>query len=382
MDIDVNVKINQMLVLEQKIVLETLAKSVAKPGCRFLEIGSWCGDSTVILGKIAQKYGGHLFCVDGWKGSVGTELDEIASKVDVFSIFWNRICEEGLEDVVVPIRTRSDIAAEILKENTFDFIFIDGDHRYDSVLQDIKLYVSLVNKDGGILCGHDCEGYISDYDSGFLESGKDLDFHETVHCGVVLAVGFVFEDYSINHSIWSIRVNGMDWEPTNLKYEGIKDKRQVIPPLIGFTKNYNVLRYGRLIYAVPHSLAAFDITDEESRKLPGMIKGESESEIERLLGEKICHDDAPLLLETYKNYNMVWYGNHTHAISQFLGPLDLTRLEERVVKEYIKQGKYVIADSVNEAKSRVDAIEKKPSRVLRRSLRNIYHFLKHGISAK
>ena len=70
---------------------------------------------------------------------------------------------------------------------------------------------------GGILCGHDCEGRISDYDMDFLQAGKDLDYYETVHCGVVLAVGSIFQKYSINYSMWSVRAKGQnEWEPTNL----------------------------------------------------------------------------------------------------------------------------------------------------------------------
>ena len=180
-------------------------------------MGSWCGDSSLILGKIAKENNGHLFCVDWWKGNVGIELEDIASKVDVYSYFWKRMCDEGLEDVVVPIRARSDVAAEILKEHTFDFVFIDADHRYEAVMQDIKSYSHLVKMNGGILCGHDCEGRISDYDMDFLQAGKDLDYYETVHCGVVLAVGSIFQKYSINYSMWGVRAKGQnEWEPTNL----------------------------------------------------------------------------------------------------------------------------------------------------------------------
>jgi len=43
-----------------------------------------------------------------------------------------------------------------------------------------------------------------------------------VHCGVVLAVGSMFEGYSVNYGIWSVQArdqNG-DWEPTSLVFLG------------------------------------------------------------------------------------------------------------------------------------------------------------------
>jgi len=352
-----DIKQQQIPSEDQKIILCTLAESVSRPGCKFLEVGSWCGDSTIILGNVAKKYGGHLFCVDWWRGNVGIDLEEIASKVDVFSYFWNRIRSEGLEDVVIPIRGRSDIASGILKENLFDLIFIDGDHRYEGVLKDIQQYAPLVSRNRGILCGHDCEGRISDYDREFLEFGKDRDFYESVHCGVVLAVGSIFKDYSINYSIWSVKAAGQDgWEPINLTLHGIKDKRQPPPPPIAFSKNYLLLRYGRLVYAVPRYLTNFDITEEEELNRPEIIRGETKQELEKLLCERMSYSSPPELLESYKGYNFVKYDSRIYALSMSLGPLDISLIEENILKDYQNAGKCVIASNLSEAKHLVNQI--------------------------
>lgn len=201
--------------IEQRIVLHLLAESVQRDRCKFLEIGSWCGDSTVIFGKVAKKVGSHLFCIDWWKGNPNTELEKIASTRDIFSLFWNRICREGLEDVVIPIRGRSEVISRILKNRVFDLVFIDGDHRYENMLRDIKMYAPLVRKNG-ILCGHDCEGRIDDFEMSFLKLGKDRDYYEGVHCGVVLAVGSTFKNYSLDYGIWSVQATGQGsgWKPT------------------------------------------------------------------------------------------------------------------------------------------------------------------------
>jgi cephalosporin hydroxylase len=45
-------------------------------------------------------------------------------------------------------------AKEILKGNKIDFLFIDGDHRYEAIKEDYNLYSSLVRQ-GGIIAFHD-----------------------------------------------------------------------------------------------------------------------------------------------------------------------------------------------------------------------------------
>ena len=129
---------------EQKIVLKTLAESVGKPSLKFLEVGNWLGESTLVLAEVAKQHFGKLYCVDWWKGNVGTDLETIATKEDIFTLFWKRICDEGFEDIVVPIRGSSDTAAKILKDQAFDLVFIDGDHRFDQTLRDIKNYAAFV----------------------------------------------------------------------------------------------------------------------------------------------------------------------------------------------------------------------------------------------
>ena len=273
------IKRKQMAAAEQAVVLSTFAEQVAYPGCRLLEIGTWCGDSAVVLGAVAKRYGGHLYCIDWWKGNVGTDLERIAGEQDVFSVFWQRVREEGLEDTIIPIRGRSDDVAAILADGKFDLIYIDGDHRFEGIVKDIDNFAPLV-RDGGILCGDDCEGRLSDFDPEFLEEGSTRDFTESVHCGVVLAVGNSFKNCSIDYNIWSVRKTGAEWEPTDLIFPGIMKKRQFPPPLIGSFQNYNILRYGRSVYAVPHGLAV-DITDEAARRHPEILTAYSVADLHR-----------------------------------------------------------------------------------------------------
>ena len=335
----------------QKLILRTLAESVAKPGSKFLEVGSWCGDSTMEIGSVVKEKGGILFCVDWWKGSMDTYLEKVAMTGDVFSYFWNRIRRAGLEDVVVPIRANSGVAHQALIREGFDFVFIDGDHRYEGVSNDIKNYAPLVKK-GGILCGHDCEGRLEDYDAEFLAAGKDVDCMESVHCGVVLAVNSVFDDFSLNHSIWSVRLplDGGKWTPAGVEFPGLNYKRQLAPPPIGSTRNYILLRYGSFVYALPHNAANIDITEETVRDAEGVLKGKTMHEVEGLTGEKIVYTPLPSFLGSYRTYNFIQFKGVFYAIAQSLGALDMNNLTDAEIRRFRNEKSMIAAESLLEAK--------------------------------
>ena len=62
---------------------------------------------------------------------------------------------------IKPHRSRVDIiakpsveAAKKIKDQSVDVVFIDADHAYESVIQDVLAWCSKVKR-GGLLCGHD-----------------------------------------------------------------------------------------------------------------------------------------------------------------------------------------------------------------------------------
>jgi len=128
-----------------------------------LEIGSYCGKSTVCLGLACQRSGGTLFALDHHRGSEEHQVGEMfhdpdlydsgAAVMDSFREFRRNIRAAGLEDVVVPIVAGSAAAAR--HWNTpLGMVFIDGGHSLEAALADYRCWALHVVR-GGILAIHD-----------------------------------------------------------------------------------------------------------------------------------------------------------------------------------------------------------------------------------
>ncbi len=113
------------------------AGSQAAGGATFVEIGAWCGKSTVYLGAAAEETGAVLFSVDHHHGSeenqVGWEhhdrdlVDPVSGLIDTLP-FWRRTVDDaGLGGSVVGVVGDSPIVASRW-HGPVDLCFIDGGH--------------------------------------------------------------------------------------------------------------------------------------------------------------------------------------------------------------------------------------------------------------
>lgn len=120
-----------------------------------VEVGCWRGRSTRAL---ADHCRGTVYAVDPWRGPYFHE-DGRTHKIntDVYDEFRINLADHIESGRVVPIQRTSFEAWTLLVDRfggAFDFVFLDGDHRYDTVVAEIEQY-RLLLKDGGILAGHD-----------------------------------------------------------------------------------------------------------------------------------------------------------------------------------------------------------------------------------
>jgi predicted O-methyltransferase YrrM len=113
---------------------------------RFVEIGACFGKSTAFMAeqiRLANK-NIEFFVVDIWKSD------------HQYNKFVRNMMSAGVNSYMKPIRCPSVLAAKQFPDNYFDFIFIDADHSYNEVRNDILAWLpKLKNKPESILAGHD-----------------------------------------------------------------------------------------------------------------------------------------------------------------------------------------------------------------------------------
>ena len=136
------------------------AQSVDGP---IVEIGSYCGRSTVWLGAAARAAGTVVFAVDhhrgseenqaGWEHHDPTVVDARTGRMDTLPMFRATIHDAGLEDIVVAVVGQSPTIAR-LWTTPLALLFIDGGHGEEPARLDYEGWSSHVAV-GGTLAIHD-----------------------------------------------------------------------------------------------------------------------------------------------------------------------------------------------------------------------------------
>jgi len=161
-DLDLIRTVKGFLSEDEGLLLYRVALEAAYLGpC--LEIGSYCGKSTVCIGTACRESGQVLFAIDHHRGSEeqqpGEEyfdpalFDPLSGRIDTFRLFCDTLSRAGLQDTVAPIVCRSELAARAWA-TPLSFLFIDGGHAYDTVLTDYRSWTPHVLP-SGFLVFHD-----------------------------------------------------------------------------------------------------------------------------------------------------------------------------------------------------------------------------------
>jgi len=139
------------------------------PNGKGAEIGTFKGQFSKIM---LENWGGTLYMVDVWRG-LGDEYIDSSNHHNFENGVYGEAMKniEGKEDRAIMIRATSEIASNIFENESLDFVYIDANHAYDWVVQDIELWYPKVKK-GGILWGHDYLG-LDWTNPPSLENGKD-----------------------------------------------------------------------------------------------------------------------------------------------------------------------------------------------------------------
>ncbi len=128
-----------------------------------VEIGTYCGRSTVLLGAAAARAGGVLYTVDhhhgseehqpGWEYHDAALVDPLSGRFDTLPSFRRTMDAAGLEDAVVAVVGRSAVVARGWR-TPVQVLFIDGGHSEAAAWEDFDGWAKWVAV-GGALIIHD-----------------------------------------------------------------------------------------------------------------------------------------------------------------------------------------------------------------------------------
>jgi len=128
-----------------------------------LEIGTYCGKSTLNFAVIAKKIDGLIYTVDHHTGSEEHQLgeeyhdedlyDRRLEKFNTLPEFLKNLKSSNLGKYIIPILSKSSEASKTFSE-TISLLFIDGGHSHEAALSDYNSWKEKICS-GGLLVIHD-----------------------------------------------------------------------------------------------------------------------------------------------------------------------------------------------------------------------------------
>ena len=128
-----------------------------------VEIGTYCGKSTLLLGAAVQLSGGVLYTIDhhhgseehqpGWEYHDTSLVDETTGRFDTLPTLRHTLDGAGLDDHVVAVVGKSTVVARGWR-TPLRLLFIDGGHTEAAAQQDFDGWARWVAV-GGALIIHD-----------------------------------------------------------------------------------------------------------------------------------------------------------------------------------------------------------------------------------
>ncbi|MFJ3587139.1 MULTISPECIES: class I SAM-dependent methyltransferase [unclassified Streptomyces] len=151
-----------MPVVEGLALYEAAAEAAAL-GLPLLEVGTYCGRSTILLADAARAAGSTALTVDhhrgseeqqpGWEYHDPTVVDPEVGRMDTLPTFRRTLHAAGLEEHVVALVGRSPQVAAVWG-GPLGLVFIDGGHTDEHANGDYEGWAPHV-AEGGLLVIHD-----------------------------------------------------------------------------------------------------------------------------------------------------------------------------------------------------------------------------------
>ncbi|MGW6400822.1 class I SAM-dependent methyltransferase [Streptomyces sp. NPDC055134] len=149
--------------LGEGLALYAAAAEAAALGLPLLEVGTYCGRSTILLADAARQAGVSALTVDHHRGSEEQQpgwdyhdpetVDPVVGRMDTLPTFRRTLHAAGLEDHVVALVGRSPQVAAVWG-GRLGLVFIDGGHTDEHATADYEGWAPHV-AEGGLLLIHD-----------------------------------------------------------------------------------------------------------------------------------------------------------------------------------------------------------------------------------
>ena len=138
-------------------------------GGTFVECGAWLGKSSSFLCDYAKDRI-NVFIVDTWKGSQDelNDTHKLATQTDIYPIFLDNMGDRKF----TPIRKTGVEASKDFEDESCDVVYIDMEHTYRAVKEDIEHWLPKV-KTGGYISGHDYAAYAPQVQRAVREAFPD-----------------------------------------------------------------------------------------------------------------------------------------------------------------------------------------------------------------
>ena len=169
------------------------AAAVAQPST-WLEVGTYCGKSTVHLGSVARDRGAHLVTIDhhhgseenqpGWEWHDPTLVDPYTGRMDTLPLLRHTLADADLESTVSVIVASTQQAASWWR-TPIALLFLDGNHTEQTAQHDYAAFSAHLVP-GGLLAVHDV--FPDPRDGGqapwhVVERALEEGFRPTLECG-------------------------------------------------------------------------------------------------------------------------------------------------------------------------------------------------------
>lgn len=108
------------------------------------------------------------------------------------------------------------------------------------------------------------------------------------------------------------------------------------PTVIESYRNYNIIKYLKKVFAVPQSLGKVEFSLSMEGIPPEVLSASTAEDVKILIDQYINNlNDRPALLDSYRDYNLIKYLNKVFAVPQSLGKVEFSLSMEGVPPEVL-----------------------------------------------